>query len=64
MWVVIFAVAAVVFVIWFLRTPLFRAHLRSGKDPGFQNTRVEGRYPSNGGGYDYGDHKPTSHGTD
>jgi hypothetical protein len=40
---------------WFVRTPLFRAHLHGhGKDPGIENSRAEGRYPSNGGGYDYG----------
>jgi hypothetical protein len=53
---VIVAVAVVVFMIWFARTPLFRAHLRGhGKDPGFGNTRMEGRFPGNGGSYDYGD---------
>jgi hypothetical protein len=56
MWLVIEIVAVVAVVIWFVRTPLFRAHLRGrGKDPGFENTRNEGRFPGNGGGYYYGE---------
>jgi hypothetical protein len=46
-------VAALGFGTWFVRTPLFRAHLRSGKDPGDAGTRVEGKFPTNGGDYDY-----------
>jgi hypothetical protein len=56
MWIAIYVAAAIVFLIWFVRTPLVRAHLRGrGKDPGFENTRAEGRYPGNGGGYYYGE---------
>jgi hypothetical protein len=51
MWIVIFVLVAIGFGAWFVRTPLFRAHLRSGKDPGDAGTRVEGKYPGNGGGY-------------
>jgi hypothetical protein len=39
---------------WFSRTSLFRAHLHGhGKDPGDAGTRVEGRFPRNGGDYYY-----------
>jgi hypothetical protein len=56
MWIVIYIIAAVLVLIWAVRTPLVRAHLRGhGKDPGFENTRAEGRYPINGGGYYYGE---------
>lgn len=55
MWIVIFVLVAIGFGAWFVRTPLFRAHLRSGKDPGDAGTRVEGKYPGNGGGYVYDD---------
>jgi hypothetical protein len=41
------------FVAWFVRTPLFRAHLRHGTDPGEAGTRVEGKFPRNGGDYYY-----------
>jgi len=45
-------VAVVAFLIWFARTPLFRAHLRGqGRDPGEQGTRVEGKYGALGGTY-------------
>jgi len=45
-------VAAVALVIWFVRTPLFRAHLHGhGRDPGEQGTRVEGKYGALGGTY-------------
>lgn len=58
---IILIVVAALFVIWFCRTSLFRAHLHGhGKDPGFGNTRVEGRFPRNGGSYDYGD-KPRNY---
>jgi hypothetical protein len=55
MWIAVYLVVAIGVIIWFVRTPLFRAHMRSGKDPGFGNTRAEGRYPGNGGGYYYGE---------
>jgi hypothetical protein len=56
---IVVAVAALLSVAWLARTPLFRAHLRGhGKDPGFESTRMEGRFPRNGGGYDYGDKRP------
>jgi hypothetical protein len=58
---IILIVAAVLFALWFSRTPLFRAHIRGhGKDPGFGNTRMEGRFPRNGGSYDYGDKRPSN----
>ena len=53
MWVIVYIVVAILGIIWFVRTPLFRAHLRSGKDPGDSGTRVDGKYPLNGGGYHY-----------
>jgi hypothetical protein len=52
-WYTILAVATVGFIIWLVRTPLFRAHLRGSKDPGDAGTRVDGKFPSNGGGYYY-----------
>ena len=52
--------AAALFVALFVRTPLFRAHLRSGKDPGEAGTRVEGKFPGNGGAYYYGDRERES----
>jgi hypothetical protein len=55
MWIAFYIFVAIGVIIWFVRTPLFRAHLRSGKDPGFHNTRNEGRFPGNGGGYYYGE---------
>jgi hypothetical protein len=54
-WIAIYVVAGIGLLIWFVRTPLFRAHLRSGKDPGVANTRNEGRFPGNGGSYYYGE---------
>ena len=42
-------VAVIWFLVWFLRTPLFRAHLRSGRDPGEGGTRMEGKYGRLGG---------------
>jgi hypothetical protein len=61
---VIGIVAVVLFALWFSRTSLFRAHLHGhGKDPGFGNTRMEGRFPRNGGSYDYGD-RPHSYDSD
>ena len=47
----IVVVAALGIGAWFVRTPLFRAHLRRSKDPGDAGTRVDGKYPTNGGGY-------------
>jgi hypothetical protein len=45
-------VAVIAFGIWFVRTPLFRAHLRGrGADPGEQGTRMEGKYGGLGGTY-------------
>jgi hypothetical protein len=45
--------ATIVFGVWFVRTPLFRAHLHGhGGDPGDQGTRVEGTYGALGGRYD------------
>jgi hypothetical protein len=38
-------VAALVFGAWFVRTPSFRGHLRSSKDPGDAGTRVDGKDP-------------------
>jgi hypothetical protein len=61
---VIVIVAVVLFALWLSRTNLFRAHIRGhGKDPGFDNTRMEGRFPRNGGSYDYGD-KPKGYGSE
>ncbi|WP_272950253.1 hypothetical protein [Nocardioides cynanchi] len=34
-----------------MRTPLFRAHLGHSKDPGESGTRVDGKFPGNGGSY-------------
>lgn len=52
MWPVIFVIAVVAFVVWLVRTPLVRAHLRGrGKDPGDAGTRVDGKFPRNGGSY-------------
>jgi len=51
-------VAALVFGAWFVRTPSFRGHLRSSKDPGDAGTRVDGKYPGNGGSYQYFDGPP------
>ena len=43
-------VAVVAFLIWFARTPLFRAHRHGhGRDPGEQGTRMEGKFPPTGG---------------
>ena len=50
-------VAVIGFVVWFVRTPLFRAHLRSGRDPGDQGTRVEGKFPRLGGTFNAPDRK-------
>ena len=45
-------VAAIGFGIWFVRTPSFKAHVRGhGKNPGDSGTRVDGKYPTNGGSY-------------
>ncbi len=44
-------VAVIGFGTWFVRTPLFRGHLHRGKDPGDSGTRVDGKFPGNGGGY-------------
>ena len=52
------AVAAVVFGLWFVRTPLFRAHLRGGKDPGDSGTRVDGKYGGLGGTYNQPEKRP------
>jgi hypothetical protein len=60
MWVAIYTLAAIGAVIWFVRTPLFRAHLRGSKDPGDSGTRVDGKYPSTGGSYYYGDYHDDS----
>jgi hypothetical protein len=49
----IVGVAVIAGGIWFVRTPLFRAHLRHGADPGDSGTRVDGKYPGNGGSYYY-----------
>jgi hypothetical protein len=54
----IVAVAAIGFAVWLVRSPLVRAHLRGhGSDPGEAGTRVDGKFPRNGGGYFY-DGKP------
>jgi hypothetical protein len=46
----IVGLAAVVGTVWFVRTPLFRAHLHGhGRDPGDRGTRVEGKYGPLGG---------------
>ncbi|HEY3530702.1 MAG TPA: hypothetical protein VGK78_16260 [Nocardioides sp.] len=55
MWIAVYLVAAIGAITWFVRTPLFRAHLRHGKDPGDSGTRVEGKFPGNGGDYYYGE---------
>ena len=48
-------VAALGFGTWFVRTSLFRAHVRDSLDPGDAGTRVDGKFPGNGGGYHYFD---------
>ncbi len=50
-WYTILGVAVVLFIVWFIRTPIFRAHRRSARDPGEAGTRVQGRYAENGGSY-------------
>ncbi len=48
----IVAVVVVVGTVWFVRTPLFRAHRHGhGRDPGEQGTRVDGKFPSLGGSF-------------
>jgi hypothetical protein len=48
-WIIVI-VAVIAFAIWFVRTPIFRAHVRgSGRDPGESGTRVEGKYGRLGG---------------
>jgi hypothetical protein len=44
-------VAAIGFGTWFVRTPIFRAHVRSSKDPGESGTRMDGKYGGLGGTY-------------
>ena len=39
---VVVGVAMVGFVVWFVRTPLFRAHLRGGKTPDQEHLRTGG----------------------
>ena len=56
-WAVV-AVIAVVGTTWFVRTPLFRAHLRHGRDPGDGGTRVEGKYGALGGSYNKPERRP------
>jgi len=44
------AIVVIVFLIWFSRTNLFRAHRHGhGRDPGEQGTRMEGKFPPTGG---------------
>ena len=48
----IVAVVGLVATVWFVRTPLFRAHRNGhGRDPGDRGTRVEGKYGQLGGTY-------------
>lgn len=48
----VLAVALIGFVVWFVRTPSFRAHRRGrGKDPGATGTRVSGSYGEFGSFY-------------
>ena len=55
---VIVIVAAIAFIVWFVRTPLFRAHLRSGKDPGESGTRMDGKYGGLGGTFNRTNREP------
>jgi hypothetical protein len=49
---IIVIVAAIGFGAWWVRTPSFRAHFGGhGKDPGDSGTRVDGKFPGNGGSY-------------
>jgi hypothetical protein len=52
MWFVIVLIAlAIAFIVWFVRTPLFRAHLRGhAKDPGW-DTSMRDRNPGNPSGH-------------
>jgi hypothetical protein len=51
-WYTILAVAVIGFVVWFVRTPSFRAHRHGGgKDPGDAGTRVSGMYGEYGASY-------------
>ena len=48
----ILALAIIGFLVWFVRTPSFRAHRRGGgKDPGSAGTRVSGMYGEFGSTY-------------
>ena len=40
-WTIV-VVAAVLFVVWFVRTPLFRGHLRRGATPDQEHLRTGG----------------------
>ena len=52
-------VGGILFVIWFVRTPLFRAHLRGhGTDPGDRGTRTEGKFGALGGTYNRPEKRP------
>jgi hypothetical protein len=51
MWIAIYIVAAIGVIVWFVRTPLFRAHLRQGKDPGEGGTRMDRKFGALGGTY-------------
>lgn len=51
-WLIVLVVAVILAIVGFVRTSLFRAHLRGhGRDPGEQGTRVEGKYGALGGTY-------------
>jgi hypothetical protein len=56
-WIIV-AVVAVVGTIWFVRTPLFRAHRNHGRDPGDSGTRVEGKYGPLGGTFNKPERRP------
>ncbi len=58
-WYIIVIVAFIAFVVWLVRTPLFRAHLNGrSKDPGEQGTRMEGKYGGLGGTYNRPEKRP------
>jgi hypothetical protein len=58
-WYTIVIVAAAAFIAWFVRTPLFRAHLNGrSKDPGEQGTRMDGKFGGLGGSFNRPERRP------